>query len=283
MSNEEVSPEGVHVAGSFQGWNPGATPLTDNGDGTWSYAFTSDTAAAYQYKFINGNAWGFDEGIPTACAFDGNRQLEVDGLPGEVMSTVCYNSCAARGLKTVRFVSTWSNEAVSPVWCARGWRFSRLGSDAIELTDPDGDMVYEVIQSFEADSGTSIAFKFINGNAWTDVTEFIPALVVTAAGIAFWTIEEENMMLSANAAGDAFCFGECASCVAPLQVTFTVDMSVVSSVSEQGVHLAGSFQGWDAESTMLSDNGDGTWSTTIGGFTGFTSVQVHQRGGVEWW
>ena len=49
----------------------------------------------------------------------------------------------------------------------------------------------------------------------------------------------------------------------PLQVTFTVDMSVVSSVSEQGVHIAGTFQGWDAESTMLSDNGDGTWSTTL--------------------
>ena len=263
MSNEEVSPEGVHVAGSFQGWNPGATPLTDNGDGTWSYAFTSDTAAAYQYKFINGNAWGFDEGIPAACAFDGNRQLEVDGLPGEVMSTVCYNSCAACGLNTVRFRVDMSNEAVSPFGVHVAGDFQGWDPDAIELTDPDGDMVYEVIQSFEADSGTSIAFKFINGNAWTDVTEFIPGSCGDGSGNRLLTIEEENMMLSANAAGDAFCFGECASCVAPLQVTFTVDMSVVSSVSEQGVHLAGSFQGWDAESTMLSDNGDGTWSTTI--------------------
>ena len=262
MSNEMVSTDGVHVAGNFQGWDPGATPLTDNGDGTWSYTFTSDTAAAYQYKFINGNAWGSDEGIPGACAFDGNRGLTIDGALGAISSEVCYNSCAACGLKTVRFRVDMSNEAVSPFGVHVGGDF--LGwTDLIELTDPDGDMVYEVIQSFEADSGTSIAFKFINGNAWTDVTEQIPDVCGDGNGNRLLTIEEENTVLSANAAGDAFCFGECTSCVAPLQVTFTVDMSLVSPVSEQGVHLAGTFQGWDPESTMLSDNGDGTWSTTI--------------------
>ena len=76
-------------------------------------------------------------------------------------------------------------------------------------------------------------------------------------------IDSENITLTANASGDAYCFNQCSSCVLPLQVTFTVDMSVVSSVSEQGVHIAGTFQGWDAESTMLTDNGDGTWSTTL--------------------
>ena len=34
MSNVTVSENGVHVAGSFQGWDPAATPLTDeDGDG----------------------------------------------------------------------------------------------------------------------------------------------------------------------------------------------------------------------------------------------------------
>ena len=77
MSNETVSPEGVHVAGSFQGWDPSATPMIDNGDGTWSYMFTTDTLATYQYLFINGNDWGSHEAIPGACAFDGNRQITV--------------------------------------------------------------------------------------------------------------------------------------------------------------------------------------------------------------
>ena len=31
-----VSPAGVHIAGAFQGWNPGATALQDGGNGIWS-------------------------------------------------------------------------------------------------------------------------------------------------------------------------------------------------------------------------------------------------------
>ena len=64
MTNEMVSADGVHVAGNFQGWDPGATPMTDNMDGTWSYSFSSDTAATYQYKFINGNAWDLTRAFP---------------------------------------------------------------------------------------------------------------------------------------------------------------------------------------------------------------------------
>ena len=30
MSNVTVSDDGVHVAGSFQGWDPAATPLSDD-------------------------------------------------------------------------------------------------------------------------------------------------------------------------------------------------------------------------------------------------------------
>ena len=64
MSGEEVSTEGVHVAGAFQ-WT-----MSDNGDGTWSYTFTIDIAAIYQYKFINGNAWGNDEIVLQLMAID---------------------------------------------------------------------------------------------------------------------------------------------------------------------------------------------------------------------
>ena len=53
MSNQTVSADGVHVAGNFQGWDPGATPMTDNGDGTYSHTFTSDTAATYQLSLIH--------------------------------------------------------------------------------------------------------------------------------------------------------------------------------------------------------------------------------------
>lgn len=114
MTNEVVSPDGVHVAGNFQGWDPAATPMIDNGDGTWSHTFTSDTAATYQYIFVNGNAWGTHEGVPEACAYDGIRQIEVDGAGGEVSSLVCFGNCAACGMTTVRFRVDMANEEVSP-------------------------------------------------------------------------------------------------------------------------------------------------------------------------
>ena len=103
MTNEMVNMDGVHVAGNFQAMGSPQPRPTDNGDGTWSYTFTSDTAASYQYKFVNGNAWGTDEGVPAACAVDSNRGITVDGMMGDVSAEACFGNCAACGMTTVRF------------------------------------------------------------------------------------------------------------------------------------------------------------------------------------
>ena len=68
-----VSPAGVHVTGNFhRGWTPDATPLTDNGDGTWSYTFATAPNTTLEYKFLNGDAWGTDEvNITADCGVDG--------------------------------------------------------------------------------------------------------------------------------------------------------------------------------------------------------------------
>lgn len=263
MTNEMVSMDGVHVAGNFQGWDPAATPMTDNGDGTWSHTFTSDTAATYQYKFVNGNAWGTDEGVPGACAFDGNRQITVDGMMGDVSAEACFGNCAACGMTTVRFRVDMANEEVSEFGVHVAGSFQGWDPAATELTDPDGDMVYETIQSFEADSTGQVVFKFINGNDWSDVNELIDVACGDESGNRILALDAADIVLSANESGSPYCFNSCGSCIAPLAVTFTVDMSVVADVSENGVHLAGSFQGWDPAGTPLTDNGDGTWSTTL--------------------
>ena len=165
MSNQTVSADGVHVAGNFQGWDPGATPMTDNGDGTYSHTFTSDTAATYQYMFINGNAWGSNESVPGACAFDGNRQVMVDGMMGDVSTLACYGNCAACDMKTVRLRVDMTNEEVSPFGVHVAGDFQGWDPAGTELTDPDGDMVYETIQTV-SDTVEQLTFMFINGNAW---------------------------------------------------------------------------------------------------------------------
>ena len=61
MSNVELSPLGVHVAGSFQGWNPSTSPLELVDGQTYSIALDLEVGETHQYKFINGNDWSGEE------------------------------------------------------------------------------------------------------------------------------------------------------------------------------------------------------------------------------
>ncbi|MGB2231117.1 MAG: hypothetical protein ACPH1A_07715 [Flavobacteriales bacterium] len=182
---------------------------------------------------------------------------------GDVMSTVCYNSCEACGMTTVRFRVDMSNEDVSPFGVHVAGSFQGWDPAGTELMDPDGDMVYESIQHFDAADMTEVEFKFVNGNTWADPSETIDGACGNEYGNRVLMLDSENILLAADATGEAYCFGSCTACAPPLVVTFTVDMSMVSSVSPEGVHLAGSFQGWDPAGTPLVDNGDGTWSVSL--------------------
>ena len=56
MSDVTVSENGVHVAGSFQGWDPAATPLTDeDGDGIYTVVvdMSGVTDATVFFKYLN--------------------------------------------------------------------------------------------------------------------------------------------------------------------------------------------------------------------------------------
>ncbi len=90
MSQETLSPNGVHVAGNFQAvagyggdWMPGASPLADP-DGDQVYELTVEVPpGTYLYKFVNGSSWNEKPELPSAdCALgDGggnfNRQVTV--------------------------------------------------------------------------------------------------------------------------------------------------------------------------------------------------------------
>jgi hypothetical protein len=99
MSRETVSPNGIHIAGSFQGWNPSATPMVSQGNGIYTYTATVDANTTYEYKFINGNQWGpgFDEAVPAACAQNNNRFVVVD-TAAITTPMVCFGRCEACGV-----------------------------------------------------------------------------------------------------------------------------------------------------------------------------------------
>ena len=130
-----------------------------------------------------------------------------------------------------------SNEEVSPFGVHVAGDFQGWDPATTEMTDPDGDMIYEYTHTFEPEVN-SVEYKFINGNTWSDPNEFLDGDCANDGNLVVFG-DDADIVLSANGSGDAYCFNQCSSCVLPLQVTFTVDMSVVSSVSDQGVHIAG--------------------------------------------
>ncbi len=95
QKESEVSADGVHIAGSLQGWDPAKTAMANlyNTNKIYEIIFTlADNS--YEYKFVNGNAWGKDESVPSSCATGKNRSLTVSGADVEV-SKVCFGSCDA--------------------------------------------------------------------------------------------------------------------------------------------------------------------------------------------
>lgn len=127
MNGQAVGANGVHVAGSFQSeagvaagdWQPGSTPLTDaDADGVYTVT-VQIPAGTYQYKFVNGNAWGSDETPPAECGVDNgfggfNRQIVVSG--DSILGAVKYGTCTvsvassiAKDLNSLRAVKFLPN------------------------------------------------------------------------------------------------------------------------------------------------------------------------------
>ena len=75
MNTQPISPNGVHLAGTFQNWNASTHQMTDiDTNGVYELTLTLEQDSIYEYKFINGNEWGMDESLWGDCgtAVDGN-------------------------------------------------------------------------------------------------------------------------------------------------------------------------------------------------------------------
>ena len=67
--------EAVHIAGDFQGWDPGATPLTQVDATTWEVTLTFPEATPLQYKFARGSWEAVEK--DAGCGEIPNREVTV--------------------------------------------------------------------------------------------------------------------------------------------------------------------------------------------------------------
>ncbi|MFN0030601.1 MAG: T9SS type A sorting domain-containing protein, partial [Flavobacteriales bacterium] len=259
MSNEIVSANGVHVAGSFQGWNPNGTVMTDLGGGIYELSYEVEINTTIQFKFINGSDWPQAETVPAECGEDDgfggiNRSLSV-GEENIAFGPVCFAACTVcddvvePATVEVTFMVDMSNETVSADGVHIAGNFQGWIPATSQMTDDDSDNIYEF--TAEVDTNSTVLFKFINGNDWP-MQETVPA--ECGEGDGFGGFNRILEVGEADADYGPVCFASCAECAAavPVLITFRVDMSN-EAVSADGVFIAGDFNGWDATATQMSE------------------------------
>ena len=92
LRNQNLISSLPHIAGNFQNWNPSSISLYSFADSIFEIIRYLDSGM-YQFKFINGNAWGTDEIIPAACQMNGNRYLTLSG--DTILPPYCFATCGA--------------------------------------------------------------------------------------------------------------------------------------------------------------------------------------------
>jgi hypothetical protein len=215
MAGLTIAAEGVHIAGSFQGWNPASTEMTLDHDAVYTFTATLEEGSYHEFKYVNGNSWGQDESVPGACNQNGNRFLSVP-VGGIVLDPVCFASCVDCDAPTadITFQVDMSNEEVSlngvhVVGSFQGWNpGSSLMSDA-------GNGIYTFTATINV--GEHVLYKFINGNDWP-FSEVVPADCGEDDGFGgynrYLDVAEESTLL------EVVCFGSCSQC----EVTGATDL-----------------------------------------------------------
>ncbi len=98
VADHSVSQTGVFLVGNFGSagypdWNPAGIAMTDaNEDGVYTVTLNLFRNASYQYKFLSGNIWAYEETLPVGCSVGGNRTLTVPATNISLPS-VCFGSC----------------------------------------------------------------------------------------------------------------------------------------------------------------------------------------------
>ncbi len=281
MTGQIVSPNGVHLAGSFgndgyPNWNPGGIVMNDpEGDNIYEVDLNLTPSTIYQYKFVNGNSWGQDENLlPIECNVNGNRQVMTTN-EFLVLPSYCWMQCAVCSgnpqLIPVTFKVDITNENYSgnEVYLAGNFglvptpfSYSNWVAGELLMAYSGQDDVFE--RTMFLPEGYTYEFKYVITNSFAGAEDNIGAPCGNGANRLI-TVGTSPMVL------DTVCFSSCGNCVPvqqPVTVTFLVNM-LNTTVSPNGVHLAGNFgsdgyPNWSPNGIQMGDgNLDGVYQVQL--------------------
>ncbi len=246
MTGQTVGPNGVSVAGNFQNWNPGGTPLLPIPGQPNMYGTILDINAkqVIEFKLVNGNSWNVAENVPALVAKphplngqsgDANRWMYIDSTKNDTtLIDLKFGASAPTGKYAVRFavdmqkVTTISSDGVLLAGSFTSWA---AGQKRMANLFADKNKVFEYIALLDTAQHT---YKFLNGiNGWESVSG---SCVIG---------NDRGVKASADVALARVCFGSCDACpTAPIpqyNVTMSVDMSTNCNVDS--VEIIGEFVG----------------------------------------
>lgn len=240
MRNETIA-DTITVAGSFQSavvgqswgnWTPGLTILTDP-DNDSIYTVTLDIVeGTYEYKYLNGTAWGTDEGVPTSCATNNNRELIVAG-PGPITVPVnCFAGCGACVPPlppiNVTFRVDMNNEIVNSggVFVSGNFMTPAWVKDSLEMTDVTSSGVYEFTAAIVPNE---YQFKYYNGPDGDDDGEthnFEADSCGAPSGVGGWNRVLDITGRLTDTILPIYVYNSCNTTLAAAEDEFTYDFNV---------------------------------------------------------
>jgi len=163
-------PEGIHIAGSFQGWNPATTRMYSFDGSVYEYiAYVDQNIQNWEYKFVNGNTANDYEIVPAQCATNSNRSISV--TEDLVLDEVCFSECVPCG--SIGFEENTFSEKIRV--------FPNPTSGQAFIGFNDGNQIHEVMMT-DATNRVVKTFKQITGS------EFIIPDMNVKPGTYFLTI-----------------------------------------------------------------------------------------------
>ncbi|MFN5319173.1 MAG: T9SS type A sorting domain-containing protein [Bacteroidia bacterium] len=283
MQGLDVSPNGIHVAGNFQSeagfptdWDPSATEMFDIGGGIYSVT-VSLPQGVYEFKYINGNAWGTDETVPSECQVGGgnSNRFVVVGANDAFTPPVFFGQSAAGDAGTVfsmvRFTVDMGNTppGASPVSVAgdfldqiAGTNFALWVPGQAILSDilpNDNQALYTGIFYINPGVVGNYQYKYCLGNEFENVP--------TDCALGF----NRAFSFAGNPVVMQNCYNTCETACTIQEfynLTINVDMRYNCAFdinSSDSVDVAGTFNNYQGGPDYLlsDDDNDGIYSITL--------------------
>jgi hypothetical protein len=167
MTGLTVSTDSVHVVGSFNGWNPTANVLTQEGTTNIYFCVLAvKPGGDVEYKFMNGNAWGKEESAPMSCTTgNSHNRIVTSGLTDLVVPAVLFNQCPTSvPVKNISFFVDMEGLTVDTSSVHVAGNFNGWNPSFTKLTLYSGTVykaTYPVLASI-----TKLEYKYVNGSSW---------------------------------------------------------------------------------------------------------------------